>query len=162
MKKASALAAVAAGLLLGLVSMSSQAGTATGNFNVAITFTSKCVVGGALAPTFAYTSLQAVPAVAAGTLSYTVTCTSGVPYTMALDATGASFTGTWTVGTLTGAYTNTLGNLAYTLVLPAATAGTGAAQTYTMSGGMIAGQAGACTSLGGCTYTDTHTLTVTF
>ena len=159
MKKVSVLTA-AAGLLFGLVSMSSQAGTAVGNFNVQINFTSACTIGGTLAPSFTYTSLQATPAAAAGTLAYTVTCTSGVPYTMALDAGGTTYTGAWAAPT--GTYTNTASTLAYTLTLPTAIPGTGAAQTYTLSGSMAAGQAGTCTTLGGCVFTDAHTLTVTF
>jgi len=161
MKKASAIAA-AAGLLFGLVSVSSQAagGTATGNFNVSINFTSACTVGGSLAPSFTYISGQAGAATAAGTLAYTVTCTNGVPYTMALDAGGTGYTGAW--ATPTGTYTNTASALIYTLTLPAAIAGTGAAPSYTLSGNMAALQAGPCTSVGGCTFTDTHTLTVTF
>jgi spore coat protein U-like protein len=159
MKKASAIAA-AAGLLFGLVSVSSQAGTATGNFNVSINFTSACTVGGTLAPSFTYTSGQAAAAPAAGTLGYTVTCTNGVPYTMALDAGGGTYTGAWAAPT--GTYTNTASTLIYTLTLPAAVAGTGAAQAYTLSGNMAGLQAGKCTTLGGCVFTDAHTLTVTF
>jgi len=161
MKKASALLAAAAGILFGLVSVSSQAGsTPPSSFNVVITFTSACTIGGTLAPTFAYTSGQAAAATAAGTLGFTVTCTNGVPYTMALDAGGTGYTGTFT--TPTGTYTNTASTLIYSLTLPAAVAGTGAAQSYTMSGTMAGLQAGKCTTLGGCTFTDGHTLTVTF
>jgi spore coat protein U-like protein len=147
-------------LLISLGSLSAHAGTATGNFNVVINFTSACAVGGSLAPTFTYTSNQGTAAAAAGTLAFTVTCTSGVPYTMALDAGGTGYTGTFT--SPTGSYTNTASTLNYTLTLPAASAGTGAAQPYNLSGSMPANQAGKCTVLGGCTFTDSHTMTVTF
>ena len=157
MKKLSALAAAAAGLLLGVVSMSSQAGTATGNFNVTINFTSACTVTTtALTPTFTYTSNQVLPAAAAGGLTYDVTCTKGVPYTMALDTVGTG----WTFAA--GTYTNTASTLNYSLTLPAAIAGTGALQTYTISGSMPGAQAGTCTTLGGCSFVDPHVLTVTF
>ena len=149
-------------MIAALASMtpSAQAGTATGNFNVVINFTSACSVTGSLAPTFTYTSGQAALAPAAGVLGYTVTCTTGVPYTMALDAGGGTYSGTFT--SPTGTYTNTASTLNYTLTLPAAVAGTGAAQAYSLGGNMAAGQGGKCTTLGGCTFTDAHVLTVTF
>lgn len=150
----------AACLLIGFGSLSAQAGTATGNFNVVINFTSACSIGGSLAPTFAYTSSQGAAAAAAGTLAFTVTCTNGVPYTLALDAGGTGYTGTFT--SPTGSYTNTASTLNYTLTLPTPSAGTGASQPYTLSGNMPANQAGKCTVLGGCTFTDAHTMTVTF
>jgi spore coat protein U-like protein len=157
MKKASALVAAAAGLFFGLVSMSSQAGTATGNFNVSINFTSACTVNTAgVAPTFTYTSNQVTAAAVAGVLTYQVNCTNGVPYTMALDTAGVGWT--WAAGT----YTNTASTLQYTLTVPAAIVATGLLQTYTLGGSMAANQAGKCTTLGGCTYTDAHVLTVTF
>ncbi len=152
---------LAASVLFGLASLPSQAATATGTFNVTINFTSVCTVSTAgLAPAFAYTSNQATAATATGGLSYSVTCTNGVPYTMALDAGGTGYTGTFTAPT--GSYTNTASTLAYSLTLPAAVAGTGAAQTYSLSGAMAANQAGKCTALGGCVFTDTHTLTITY
>jgi len=154
------LVLVVAAILTSMGSLSAQAGTATGTFNVVINFTSACTVGGTLAPAFTYVSGQAAAAPAAGTLGYTVTCTSGVPYTMSLDAGGTGYTGAWAAPT--GTYTNTASTLIYTLTLPAAVAGTGAAQAYTLSGSMAGLQAGKCTTLGGCTFTDTHTLTVAF
>ncbi len=163
MKKLSALTAVTAGLLFGLASISSQAAPTniTGTFNVSINFTSSCSVSTAgLAPTFTYVSNQVGAATAGGVLNYSVTCTSGVPYTMALDAGGTGYTGSFT--SPTGTYNNTASTLNYTLTLPAAIAGTGAAQTYTLSGTMAGGQAGACNTVGGCTFNDTHTLTITY
>ncbi len=157
------LSLVAAALVMGLSSLSAQAATnnVTGTFNVTINFTSACTVNtGTLAPSFSYTSNQATPAPIGGNLGYSVTCTSGVPYTMALDAGGTSYTGTFTAPT--GTYTNSASTLQYSLTLPAAVAGTGAAQSYTLSGNMAPLQAGACTTLGGCVFTDTHTLTITY
>ena len=159
MKKVSIITAAIAGLVFSLVSVSSQAATqtATGNFNVTVNFTSVCTVNTTgLAPTFTYTSNQAAAAPAAGALGFSVTCTSGVPYTMALDTGGTGYT------FAAGVYTNTASTLTYSLTLPAAVAGTGAAQAYTLSGSMGANQAGACTTAGGCVFTDTHTLTITY
>lgn len=164
MKKVSVLAATA-GILFGLVSASSQAATqtATGTFNVTINFTSVCTVNTTtLTPAFAYTDNQGTPATATGGLNYSVTCTNGVPYSMVLDTNGGTFSGTYTVPTGTGSYTNTASGLKYTLTLPTALAGTGAAQTYTLSGNMAALQVGTCTTAGGCIFTDTHTLTITY
>ncbi len=155
------IALIAASLLIGLGSMSAQALTATGTFNVTINFTSVCTANTAgLAPSFTYTSNQATAAAFATAQSFSVTCTNGVPYTMALDAGGTGYTGAFTAPT--GTYTNTASGLIYSLTLPAATAGTGAAQTYALTGAMAAGQAGKCTTLGGCAFVDTHTLTITY
>ncbi len=155
------LSLVAAALVMGLSSLSAQALTATGTFPVTINFTSSCSVSTTgLAPTFTYTSLQTTTATATGVLTFTVTCTNMAPYTLSLDAGGTGYTGTFTAPT--GSYTNTASGLAYTLTLPATTPGTGAAQSYALSGSMAAGQAGTCGTLGGCVFTDSHTLTVTY
>jgi len=155
------IALIAAGLVIGLSSLSAQALTATGTFNVTINFTSVCTANTAgLAPVFNYTSLQGTAASFATAQSFSVTCTNGVPYTMALDAGGTGYTGAFTAPA--GTYTNTASGLIYSLTLPAATAGTGAAQTYALTGSMAAGQAGTCTTLGGCAFVDTHTLTITY
>ena len=104
MKKISAL--VAAGLLGGLSSMSAHALNATGTFNVTINFTSSCSVNtaGLALAAFNYTSLQTTTATF-GPLPFTVTCTNLAPYTVSLDAGGATYTGSY-VAPL-GTYTNT-------------------------------------------------------
>jgi spore coat protein U-like protein len=77
--------------------------------------------------------------------SYGVTCTTYLPYSMALDATS---------GTILG--------LNYTLSLPAPDAtGTGVEQTFAIDGSMAAGQGGTCGS-GTCTASQARTLTVTY
>lgn len=77
--------------------------------------------------------------------TFGVTCTSALPYTMALDAVS---------GTLLG--------LNYTLALSApSSTGTGAQQTFSITGTMAAGQSGTCT-LGSCTATQARTLTITY
>ncbi len=137
------------------------AGTATGNFTVQINFTNSCTVTANASPaTFTYTSGQGSNAALGGTTSFGITCTSGVPYTLALDAGGTGYTGSFT--SPTGSYTDTSTGLNYTLTLPTPTAGTGALQSYTMAGSMVSGQGGTCGTVGGCTSTNTHTITVTF
>lgn len=77
--------------------------------------------------------------------TFGVTCSSFLPYTMALDATS---------GTLVG--------IAYTLGLSATSAtGTGALQTFTITGSAAAGQSGTCAS-GSCTATAPRLLTITY
>lgn len=92
---------------------------------------------------FAYTSFQ-VSAATAST-SFGVNCTTGVPYTMSLDATS---------GTLLG--------LPYTLSLSQTSAtGTGAAQTYSINGSITGGLSGTCATAT-CSASATRTLTITY
>jgi hypothetical protein len=95
---------------------------------------------------FTYTSFQAGPATATGG-GFTVQCTNTQGYTIALSATS---------GTVIG--------LAYTLGLSAASGtGTGLAQSFNVTGSMVSGQAGTCsTSATPCTGTSAQTLTVTY
>lgn len=88
-------------------------------------------------------SAAAVP----GSSSFAVTCTSGTPYTMALDVTRS------VIPTV---------NLAYSLNLSGA-GGTGTAvpQPYSVNVSIDAGQAGSCASAV-CTGTDSRTITVTY
>lgn len=152
-------------LLISLFAMwawtSAYAGTATGTFNVSISLTNACTVTTSATPaSFTYTSNQVAAAPLGGTTSFSLNCTKNVPYTLALDAGGTGYTGSFT--SPTGTYTDTATNLTYTLTLPTPTAGTGAAQAYTMAGSMAGGQAGQCGTIGGCTSTNAHTITVTF
>jgi spore coat protein U-like protein len=92
---------------------------------------------------FAYTSFQ-VSAASAST-NFGVNCTTGVPYTMALDATS---------GTLLG--------LPYTLAISqSSSTGTGTAQTFAINGSIVGGLPGTCAS-GTCSATDIRTLTITY
>ena len=136
---------VAAGLLASQLGTAGAA-TATANFNVTATLTSVCTVSTPSAVAFTYTSFQAGPATATGG-AFSVTCTGNLPYSLAVSAAS---------GTVIG--------LAYTLSVPSGTqTGSGLAQSYTIGGSMIAGQAGTCaTSATPCTGTNTHTLTVTY
>jgi spore coat protein U-like protein len=91
----------------------------------------------------AYTSFQAAPAAASATFG--VNCTTGIPYTMDLDATS---------GTLVG--------LSYSLALSQSSSnGTGVAQTFSINGSIAAGQAGTCAT-GSCSGSATRTLTITY
>jgi hypothetical protein len=151
MTKVSALIATAAGLLIGLASVSSQAATATGTFNVTINLTSACTVNtAATAATFNYTSMQAAAATFATT--FDVQCTNTLPIvSVALDSL---------------AVTDNATNLAYTLALAGApTAATGVAQAVTVNGTMAAGQAGTCataTCTNAAATNKTRTVTITY
>ncbi|MBL8521191.1 MAG: spore coat protein U domain-containing protein [Betaproteobacteria bacterium] len=118
---------------------------ATTTLSVSVITTNSCEIEtspGAMS--FAYTSFQA--AAAAASTNFSVRCTTGLPYTLALDATS---------GTLLG--------LNYSLALSAASAtGTGVVQNYSISGTIAASQAGTCGSLGSCSGSQTRTLTITY
>ena len=117
--------------------------TATGSFAVSISTPAVCNL--TTAPgniVFNYTGFGAT--VNAST-TYGVTCSSFLPYTMALDATS---------GTILG--------VNYTLALSAASGtGTGLAQAYSINGNVAAGQAGTCAT-GSCTASQARTLTITY
>jgi spore coat protein U-like protein len=84
-------------------------------------------------------------AVANASTTFGVTCTSTLPYTMALDATS---------GTVLG--------LNYTLALSAASGtGNGVLQTYAINGSIAAGQPGTCAT-GSCAASQPRTLTITY
>lgn len=93
---------------------------------------------------FNYTSFQTNPATA--NTAFAVTCNSGIPYTMALDATS---------GTLLG--------LAYSLALSktGTQTGNGTAQSAAINGTMPSGQAGTC-SVGNCATSEARTLTISY
>jgi len=92
---------------------------------------------------FAYTSFQVTAATAS--TNFGVNCTTGVPYTMALDATS---------GTLLG--------LPYTLsISQSASTGTGTAQTFSINGSITGGLSGTCAT-GTCNASATRTLTITY
>ncbi|HXS54288.1 MAG TPA: spore coat protein U domain-containing protein [Usitatibacter sp.] len=118
-------------------------GNTTGQFGVAIATPAQCSLSSAPGDVvFTYVSLGAA---ANASTSYGVTCTSFLPYTMALDATS---------GTVIG--------LNYTLALSAMSAtGTGSQQSYSISGNIAAGQAGTCAAAT-CTASQARTLTVSY
>jgi len=124
------------------LSSSAQAqSSASANFNVTITLTSSCTFGAITPVDFAYTSFQATPQNATGG-GFTVTCTSGRPFTFGLQAgNGAAVP----PGAATIPVTDNALNLAYNLALSAAGGtGTGAAQPFSVTGTMAASQGGTC------------------
>jgi hypothetical protein len=93
MKKIALIAAMAAALVS---SFSAQAATASGTFDVVLNLTSKCEINGTTTPTGAvisdltlsYTSFQTTAATAS--TNFSVRCTNGLSYGMALSAAGAT------------------------------------------------------------------------
>lgn len=131
--------------------------TAAGNFNVALTLTSKCEINstnaaaGAVITDLAmsYTSFQSVAAT--GSTSFNVRCTNSLPYTLALDS---------------ATVTDNALNLVYDLSLSASGAtGNGTNQSFTVNGSIASGQAGSCATAS-CTNTGAtnkqRTLTVSY
>lgn len=143
----------AAALALGLAAlatMPSQAGTATGTFDVSITLTSACKVNTTPTAAFTYTSFQTSAATFSS--SFNILCTNTLPITsVALDSTSVTDDAT---------------NLAYTLALSGVpSAGTGVAQSIAITGSMAANQAGTCAT-SSCTNTAAtnkqRTITITY
>ena len=129
------------------VTLRNLAGLATlasGAFNVTVITTNSCQIETAPGNlSFSYTSFQA--GIVTASTTFGARCTTGLPYTMALDVTA---------GTLLG--------LNYMLSLSAAGGtGNGLEQTYTINGSIAAGQAGTCASAS-CAGSQTRTLTITY
>ncbi len=117
--------------------------TTTGAFPVSIATPAQCSLTSA--PGNVVFNYVAFGGAANASTTYGVTCTSFLAYTMALDATS---------GTILG--------LNYTLGLSAGGAtGSGAQQSYTISGNIAAGQSGTCAS-GSCSASQGRTLTLTY
>ena len=116
----------------------------TGTFNVNVITTNSCQI--TTAPgnmSFVYTSFQA--ATVNANTTFDARCTTGLPYTMALDVTS---------GTLLG--------LNYLLSLPVASAtGNGIVQTFTINGSIAGAQAGTCAAAT-CAGSQTRTLTISY
>lgn len=123
---------------------------ATTTFGVSVITTNSCQINVTPGPiTFNYTSFQGAPAVASN--SFGVRCTTGLFYTMGLDATNI---------------VDNAVNLNYTLAVSAPNStGTGITQTFGVNGTMAAGQSGLCGG-GVCTNATatnkTRTLTITY
>lgn len=123
---------------------------ASTTFGVSVITTNSCQISVTPGPvTFNYTSFQPAPALASN--SFGIRCTTGLPYTMSLDATSL---------------TDNAVNLSYTLAVSQASAtGNGATQTFSVNGTMAAGQSGTC-AVASCTNAaatnKTRTLTVTY
>jgi len=138
-----------AGIYTDTTTMTLYSGTgntlmATATFPVTIHVRSTCAITTSPGTvTFNYTSYG--PAINP-TTTIGLTCTSSLPYTVALDAP--------TTGTLLG--------LNYSLALSLASdTGSGTEKSHTITGTMAAGQAGTC-NVGVCSATQSHTLTITY
>lgn len=134
---------VPAGTYVDTVTMNPNIGS-NATFPVSIVTPSSCTISSQPTNmTFDYIAFQGSAATA--TSNFSTTCTSLLPYTMALDAT---------VSVLTG--------LGYSLSLSTSSSvGTGVAQAFTINGTMAAGQAGACAT-GSCSANESRTLTITY
>lgn len=124
----------------------------TADFDVAINLTSVCKITNSPGNVgFTYTSLQAGASNLDANGSFGLTCTNTLAYTTALDAGGS--------------YTDDATNLNYSLTLAPVAAGTGALQTYAITGSMPGNQAGTCATAS-CTNAlatnKTRTLTVAY
>ncbi|MCW5651681.1 MAG: hypothetical protein KIS62_18190 [Ramlibacter sp.] len=139
-----------AALGLAAVGMSAQAATATGNFDVTINLTSACEIQTSPTAAFTYTSFQSTAATFSS--SFNVRCTNTLPITsITLDSTSVTDDAT---------------NLAYTLALSGVpAAGTGAAQSVSITGSMAANQSGTCataTCTNAAATNKQRTLTITY
>ena len=154
MKKLTALTAltltsVLAGALLA-TAPAAHAASVTGQFDVTINLTAACEI--ASLPTAAFTYAGGQSTASTFTSTFNIRCTNGLAISsITLDQTSITDTAT---------------NLAYTLALSnVPTAGTGVAQTITLTGNMAAGQGGTC-GTSTCTNTAStnkqRTLTITY
>lgn len=134
---------VPAGIFVDTVTMTPTIGNAA-TFPVSIVTPSSCTITSPPGRiNFSYVAFQGLAA--AASTGFAATCTSLLPYSMALDATS---------GVLAG--------LAYTLSLSATSnVGNGLSQPYTVNGTMASGQSGICAA-GVCTATQARTLTITY
>ncbi len=138
---------LAAGTYTDTVTMTLRYGGATNptaTFPVTIVSPASCTISTAPGTvSFTYSAFQASAAPASTTFG--VTCTSLLPYSMALDATTAVIAG-----------------LQYSLSLSSSNAtGTGGEQTYTINGTMPGNQAGTC-GTASCATTQPRTITITY
>lgn len=139
-----------AALGLSALSLSSQAATATGNFDVTINLSSKCEVASAPTAAFTYTSFQTLAATFSS--SFNIRCTNTLPITsVALDSLSVTDDAT---------------ELAYTLTMGTApTVGTGLNQSISLTGSMAGGQAGKCataTCTNSAATNKQRTITITY
>jgi len=100
---------------------------------------------------FNYPSFSPVPVLA--NTAFGVTCTTSLPYTMALDST---------TGVIAGLnYSLTLNVTGTGGVNPLASTGTGVPQTFFVNGSIAASQVGICATAN-CSGVQIHTLTITY
>jgi spore coat protein U-like protein len=116
----------------------------TATFNISVITDNGCTIASApQALSFTYESFQ--PSDASTSTSFSMICTSGLPFQLSLDAPG---------GTLLG--------LNYSLTLPITNSvGTGSNSNYPINGKISYGQSGQC-GVASCQASQTRTLTVTY
>ena len=122
-------------VLLGLAALASspaRAVTATGSFDVTVNLYPKCTIAIG-APTLTLHYVDGQTSASSNTMSYDVTCTNTQAYTLSIvDGSDAAAT------------TGNLAGLNYTLSTPANGTGNGSAQTYNVTGTIVANQTGSC------------------
>lgn len=133
-------ALLAAAVLVGAATGAAQAASTSGTFQVNISLTSACNVSTINNVAFAYTSFGSTATATGG--GFTMTCTNALPYTFGLQTGSGAAT---PPGAATLSVTDDAVNLAY-MLSTSATGGTGsgATQTFGVTGSMAAGQAGTC------------------
>ena len=120
-----------------------QAASTSGTFNVNVTLNSTCSLSAINAVAFTYTSFQGSAANSTGG-GFSVSCTNSLPYTFGLQAGNGTAS---PPGAATITVTDDAVSLQYTLGTSAAGGtGNGAAQAYSVTGTMAAGQSGTCAS----------------
>ena len=151
----SALAAAIAAASLPVHAQFVPGSPQTATFDVNINLTTGCKITTApVAVAFTYTAFQTTAAALDTNGTFKVACTKNLNYTLALDNAGS--------------YTDQATDLAYTLSLSSASStGTGADQTFAITGNMPATQSGTCATTGAsCTNSastnKTRTLTVAY
>ncbi len=140
---------IAAAMMFSAASSAQAASVVSGGFNVDINLISACNVSTPGALSLTYTALQTTAATA--TTPFSVTCVTGLPYSVAVSAPNT---------------TDDAVNLLYNLTVVAPVGGgtgTGATQNYAIDGTIPAGQSGTCTTAS-CMNTaatnNVHTVTV--
>ncbi|HSI37586.1 MAG TPA: spore coat protein U domain-containing protein [Methylotenera sp.] len=117
----------------------------TSTFPVTITNPATCAITSIGSVAFGTYAAFRATALTAPTSNIVLNCTSGLPYSLALDTTSGVVIG-----------------LNYSLALSVTSSrGTGPGQTHTITGTMPANQAGTCAT-GSCSGSDPHTLTITY
>jgi spore coat protein U-like protein len=127
-----AASTIAATLLFSAASSAQAASVVSGNFNVDINLISACNVSTPGALSFTYTALQTTAATAS--TPFTVTCVTGLPYTVTVSNPNT-----------TDDAVGLLYNLSVLAPVGGGT-GNGTAQNYSIDGTIPAGQAGTCTT----------------
>ena len=143
--------------ITGVFCINANAATATGNFNVAVSLQSACLIGTIPAIPISYTSFQS--AAVDANVSFTVKCTNTQGYSLSINAgTGAASGITYLLSLGTAAAT---GITAASLSLASQT-GSGANQSFVISATAAGGQGGTTASSTPVAVNDARVLTVSY